>query len=439
LGEFAPDDWLSPEDVRRITTDNTSLRARNEQLQESLSASTSEVTRLQGVIHDNTSLRVRNQELQESLSASTSEVTRLQGVIDNQEQVRASLDREMYNINLANQARDYESKLKAMQETNAQLAKEIERLEIRKKNFVDPYIQENTRLTRENTALSARIKEQHETKKTGWSDDLVDPYIQNNIRLRQENMALNARIKALETKQTDGSDGLGPRYIQDNMRLRQENTALSAQNKELHADNSRIRQENTALSAQIEELHARAKGLVDPYIEENMHRRRENTALSAQIRELHAEYAVREKRLSDRNAALSAMVQHLRSTESLYETCNLLRREVSALKAANEELLLFRQAHSGPPRLIQRSSRVRKAVALAHKLFLHRRTRAPRLRGGSAVLKRGAQAAGTPRNSLGVVPALSYCVPREQKQTGQTQVSLSLVGHGRRFGGIRSR
>ena len=54
-------------------------------------------------------------------------------------------------------------------------------------------------------------------------------------------------------------------------------------------------------------------------------------------------------------------------------------------------------------------------------------------------IKAGAQASGTPRNSLGVVPALSYCVPREQKQTGQTQVSLSLVGHGRRFGGIRSR
>jgi chromosome segregation ATPase len=251
LGEFAPDDWLSPEDVRRLTTDNTSLRARNEELQESLSASTSEVTRLQGVVHDNTSLRARNQELQESLSASTSEVTRLQGVIDNQEQVRASLDREMYNINLANQARAYESKLQAMQETNAQLEKEIQ--------------------------------------------------------------------------------------------------------------------------------------------------------------ERQAEYAVRQKRLSDRNAALYAMVtRELRSTESLYKTCSSLRGEVSALKAANEELLLFRQAHSGPPRLMQRSSwRVRKAAALAHELFLQRRTRAPRLRGGSAVLKRGAQAAGTPRNSLGVVTALS--------------------------------
>ena len=241
LGEFAPDDWLSPEDVRRLTTDNTSLRAHNQELQESLSASTSEVTRLQGVIHDNTSLRARNQELQESLSASMSEVTRLQGVIHNQEQVRASMDRAMYDINLANQARHYESKLQAMQETNAQLAKEIERLEIRKKSFVDPYIK----------------------------------------------------------------------------------------------DNMKIRQENTALSAQIKELHARAKGLVDPYIQDNVLFRQENTALSAKIKELHAEYAVRQKHLSDRNAALSELVKQLRSTESLYETCTLLRGAVSALKAAN--------------------------------------------------------------------------------------------------------
>ncbi len=84
---FAPEDWLSPEDARNLTASNADLLA-------------------------------RNQVLQESLLKSETEVARLQGIINDRDRTWANTDREMHAINLANQAKQYEARLRELQERN---------------------------------------------------------------------------------------------------------------------------------------------------------------------------------------------------------------------------------------------------------------------------------------------------------------------------------
>jgi hypothetical protein len=115
LQEIAPYDWLTPEDACNLTAANTDLLACNQVLQGSLLASETKVTRLQGIINDSnrTWANIDCQMCVINLAIQAKHY-----------ETRLLMDREMHGINLANQAIQYEARLQELQERNNQLENE---------------------------------------------------------------------------------------------------------------------------------------------------------------------------------------------------------------------------------------------------------------------------------------------------------------------------
>ena len=208
---LAPDTWLSPEDCTALLATNQELLARNQALEQSLLASESEIARLQALVADS-------------------------------ERTWANKDKQMHEISLANQAREYEAKLQAAEERNAQL----------------------TQISLANQA------KQHETQLKALETKPPKRKSEYQIHIETQLQALQERNAWLENEQQKPhltADTPNNPFIQDNMRLRRENTDLQAVIKEFNTKDADTRarldliRENTALNAQIKLLVTREASL----------------------------------------------------------------------------------------------------------------------------------------------------------------------------------